>query len=70
MLETYREASANLKKIALKVLQGEYSDTALTILDTVGGGGGVSSGADSIGDLLGNAIGGLFGGKSKRRGPI
>ena len=61
LVEVYRNANANLKKIALKVLKGEYSDTSLTLLDAVGG--GLSSGVDSLGEGLGNLIGNLFGGK-------
>lgn len=62
MVETYREATADLKKIALKVLKGEYSETALMILDTVGV-GTPDSGADLIGGRLGDFLGGLIGGK-------
>ena len=62
LVEAYRGASGNLKKIALKVLKGEYSDAAIKILDTVGG--GVESGAEglgnNIGDTITNLLGGLF----------
>ena len=62
MVETYRDATAELKKIALKVLKGEYSETALTILDTVGG-GTPDIGGDFLGGKLGDFLGGLLGGK-------
>ena len=51
--------TADLKKISMKVLKGEYSDTSLKLLDTVGG--GIASGADGIGDSIGETIGNLFG---------
>ena len=54
LIEAYRSANGDLKKISLKVLKGEYSDSAIKILDTVGGG------ADSIGDSIGNLLGGNF----------
>ena len=59
VIEAYRSAGADLKKISLKVLKGEYSDTALKVLDTVGGGGV----PESLGDGLGSFIGNLLGGK-------
>ena len=65
LIEAYRGASGDLKKISLKVLKGEYPDTSLKLLDTVGG--GLGSGAESIGDsiggTLGNLLGNLLGGK-------
>ena len=61
LVEAYRSATADNKKIALKVLKGEYSDTALGILDMVGG--GLGKAPESLGDGLGNIIGNLFGGK-------
>ena len=59
LIEAYRGASGDLKKVSLKVLKGEYGDTALKILDTIGGGN--DSGADGIGDTISNLLGGLFG---------
>ena len=59
LIEAYRGASGELKKVALKVLKGEYADTAIKILDTVGG--GVESGAEGVGGALGNLLGGLIG---------
>ena len=56
LIEAYRSASADLKKVSLKVLKGEYSEAAIKILDTVGG--GVDSGADGIGGTIGNLLGG------------
>ena len=61
LVESYRGASGELKKVALKVLKGEYADTAIKILDTVGS--GIESGAEGVGGVLGNLIGGLMGGK-------
>ena len=42
-----------------KVLKGEYADSALKLLDTVGG--GIESGADGIGGAIGNLLGGILG---------
>jgi hypothetical protein len=61
LIEAYREATADQKKISLKVLQGEYADTSLMLLDTVGG--GLEKGAEGIGDTIGNFLGNLIGGK-------
>ena len=58
LVEAYRGASGELKKVALKVLKGEYSDTAIKVLDTVGG--GLESGADGIGGAIGNFLTGLI----------
>ncbi len=60
MVEAYREASSDLKKIALKVLKGEYGDTVTGLLNMVGGGAASSSVGNSLGDTLGNLIGGLL----------
>ena len=59
LIEAYRGASGELKKVSLKVLKGEYGDAAIKLLDTVGG--GLDSTADGIGGTIGNLIGGLFG---------
>ena len=59
LIEAFRIAPAELKKISMKVLKGEYSDTALKVLDTVGG--GIASGAEGIGDSIGETISNLFG---------
>ena len=59
LVETYRTASGDLKKVAMKVLKGEYGDAAIKLLDTVGG--GLESGADGIGGAIGNLLGGLLG---------
>ena len=65
LIEAYRGASSDLKKISLKLLKGEYGDTVISILNLVGGSGSSSSGniGDSIGDKLGSLLGGLIGGK-------
>ena len=60
LVEAYRGASGNLKKVALKVLKGEYADAAIKLLDTVGG--GVEAGAEGIGSNIGDTIGNLLGG--------
>jgi len=62
LVEAYREATADAKKTALKVLKGEYSETATNLLN-VAGGSGANAIADGIGDTLGNLIGSLIGGK-------
>ncbi len=61
MVEAYRGASSDLKKIALKVLKGEYADTSLKLLDVVGG--GLANAPENLGDGLGNFIGNLLGKK-------
>ncbi len=62
LVEAYRDASSDLKKIALKVLKGEYGETITTLL-----GAGTSSGSSAISDgitsVLGDVLGGLLGGK-------
>lgn len=58
LVEAYRGASADLKKVALKVLKGEYPDAGIKILDAVGG--GIESGTEGI---VNNLLGGLFGKK-------
>ena len=61
LVETYRGATSEQKKIALKVLKGEYNGTAMNVLGLVGGD---ASSADDIGDALGNLLGNLLtGGK-------
>ncbi|MBR6164627.1 MAG: hypothetical protein IKQ45_01715 [Clostridia bacterium] len=60
LVEAYRGASSDLKKIALKILKGDYGDTVTGILNMVGG-GGTASQANSIGDTIGNLLGGLLG---------
>ena len=65
LIEAYRAAGTDQKKISLKVLKGEYADASLKLLDTVGG--GIGSGAEgignSIGGTIGDLLGNLFGGK-------
>lgn len=60
-MEAYREASGDLKKIAMKVLKGEYGDTVTTLLNVVGGGAISSSASNSITDTITNFLGGLIG---------
>ncbi len=59
LVETYRGASGDLKKIAMKVLKGEYGDTVTGILNVVGGGTGSAGGAD-LSDTIGNFFSGLL----------
>ena len=61
LVEAYRGASGDLKKIALKVLKGEYGDTVTSLLNVVGGGSVSSSSANNITDTIGNFLGGLLG---------
>ena len=61
LVEAYREAPADLKKAALKLLKGEYGDTVNTILGAGSGSG--ASAADGIGEVLGGLLGNLLGGK-------
>ncbi|MBR6966712.1 MAG: hypothetical protein IKH81_06465 [Clostridia bacterium] len=60
-MEAYREATGDLKKIAMKVLKGEYGDTVTTLLNVVGGGTISSSASNSITDTITNFLGGLIG---------
>ena len=59
LIEAYRGASGDLKKVSMKVLKGEYADAAIKLLDTVGG--GLESGAEGIGGALGNFLGNIIG---------
>ncbi len=61
LVEAYREATGDLKKIAMKVLKGEYGDTVTTLLNVVGGGTISSSASNSITDTITNFLGGLIG---------
>ncbi len=62
LVEAYRSASSDLKKISLKVLKGEYGDTVTSILNVVSGNPTANVG-DQIGETLGNLLGGLIGKK-------
>ncbi len=57
LIEAYRSASGDLKKVSLKVLKGEYGDTVIKLLDTVGG--GLESGVEGIVGKLSGLIPGL-----------
>ena len=61
LIEAYREAPAELKKAALKVLRGEYGETVNTLLGASSGAGATA--ADGIGEMLGGLLGNLLGGK-------
>ena len=63
LVEAYRGATGDQKKIALKVLKGEYGETVTTLLNVVGGGSVSSSSANNISDTVGNLLGGLLGKK-------
>lgn len=60
LIEVYREAPADLKKAALKLLKGEYGDTINNLLSASSGAG--SDAVDGIGEMLGGLIGNLLGG--------
>ncbi len=59
MLEAWRDASSALKKTALKVLKGGYSDEKLKMLDS----DAASSLGDGLGGVIGDVLSGLLGGK-------
>ena len=61
LVEAYRGASGDLKKIALKVLKGEYGDTVTSLLNVVGGGSVSNSAASNITDKVGSFLSGLLG---------
>ena len=61
LIEAYREAPAELKKAALKVLKGEYGETVNTLLGASSGAGATA--ADGIGEMLGGLLGNLLSGK-------
>ena len=61
LVEAYREAPADLKKAALKVLKGEYGDTINKLLGASSAAGATA--ADSISGVLGDLLGGLLSGK-------
>ena len=61
LIEAYREAPADLKKAALKVLKGEYGETVNTLRGASSGAGATA--ADGIGEVLGGLLGNLLGGK-------
>ena len=63
LVEAYRGADTDMKKVALKVLKGEYGDKITGLLNVVGGGSVSNSAADSISDTIGNLLSGLLGGK-------
>ncbi len=63
LVEAYRSANGDMKKVALKVLKGEYGDKITGLLNVVGGGSVSGSAADSISDTIGNLLSGLLGGK-------
>lgn len=60
LIEAYRTATSDNKKIAMKLLKGEMSETVTNLLGVTSGS---SSSVDGIGDLLGDALAGLFGNK-------
>ena len=61
-LQAYRSAGSDEKKIALKVLKGEYGDKVTSLLNLAGG--SVSgAAADGISDAIGSLLSGLLGGK-------
>ena len=63
LVEAYRDADGDMKKVAMKVLKGEYGDKVTSLLNVVGGGSLSSSASDGISDAIGNLLSGLLGGK-------
>ena len=60
LIESYRGASSDLKKIATKVLKGEYGDTVTNLLNIVGDGSPSATSVNNLGDTIGNLLGGLI----------
>ena len=59
LLEAYREATADQKKIALKVLKGEYGETVTSLLNATSSSSGLTEGLSNVvGDLLSGLLGG------------
>ena len=63
LIEAYRGASSDMKKVAMKVLKGDYGDQVTGLLNMVGGGSASSGAADGISDAISSLLGGLLGGK-------
>lgn len=63
LIEAYREANSDMKKVAMKVLKGEYGDKVTGLLNVVGGGNLSNAASDGISDAIGNLLGSLLGGK-------
>ncbi len=66
LVEAYRGATGDMKKVAMKALKGEYGDQVTNLLNMVGGsssGSSSSSGGLDLSDAIGNLLGGLLGGK-------
>lgn len=63
LVEAYREANSDMKKVAMKVLKGEYGDKVTGLLNVVGGGNLSNAASDGISDAIGNLLGSLLGGK-------
>ncbi len=63
LVEAYREATGDNKKIAMRVLKGEFGDKVLSLLNIAGGGSVSSSATDGISDAISGLLGGLLGGK-------
>ena len=60
LVEAYRGASGDLKKIALKVLKGEYGDTVTGLLNVVGGTGTPDLSGIKLPGPLNDLLGGLL----------
>jgi len=67
LIQAYRGSTADRKKAALKLLNGDYGDAIDKVLSVTNGSTSASSssssGPDLIGDVLGSVLGGLLGGK-------
>jgi acetylglutamate kinase len=56
LVEAYRTADAENKKIAMKVLKGEYGSTITGLLNMAGGGSTSSSAGTNLGETIGNLL--------------
>ncbi len=62
LVEAYRTATSDNKKIALKILKGEMNETVTNLLG-VATGSSSSSSSGGLGDILGDLVEGFLGGK-------
>lgn len=62
LVEAYRTATSDNKKIALKILKGEMNETVTNLLG-VATGSSSSSSSNGLGDILGDLVEGFLGGK-------
>lgn len=62
LVEAYRTATSDNKKIALKILKGEMNETVTNLLG-VATGSSSSSSSNGLGDILGDLVEGFLSGK-------